>query len=243
MKFCVKGQDSGFQSVGAPILRLARLLGADDYPTGSSACRANQQTNDRGTGMRVLVLGPICHEEPTLNPAWQRRDANRQTPQVLRTQPSTFARAVNIEDEQHTGDAAAKPTQKPLHGRAYHAHMIEEQHRCRLIGGAPQTRSRAAPRGPLSRHSRKGALEGSGNVVQGLGHGRARACSVGNSPLDRGQEGRLAAADGSPQDKVFPSREPVSEILRDTAQTQRARGGEGFRRHWSTITDRGRLVE
>jgi hypothetical protein len=169
----------------------------------------------------------MCHQEPTLNPAWQRRDANGQTPQVLRAQPSTFAGAINIEDEQHTGDAAAKPTQKPLHGRVYQADMIEEQHRRRLIGGAPQTCSRDPSRNPLSRHSGKGALEGSGNVVQRLGYRRARACSVGKSPSDRRQEGRLAAADGSPQDKVFPSREPVAEMLRDTAHTQRAREGEG----------------
>ena len=241
MKFCVKGQDSGLQSVGTPIPRLARLLGAGDYPTGSSACRPNQPTDDRWSGMRVLVLGPMCHKEPTLNPAGQRRDADGQTPQVLRAQPSTFAGAVDIEDEQHAGYAAAKPTQKPFHGRVYHAHMIEEQHRRRSIGGAPQTRSRGAPRDPLSRHSRKGALEGLGNVVQGLGHRRARACSVGNAPSDRGQEGRLTAADGSPQDKVFPSREPVGEILRDTAHAQRTRDAEGFRRYRRTITDRGRL--
>jgi hypothetical protein len=240
MKFCVKGQDSGFQSVGAPILRLARLLGADDYPARSSACRPNQQTNDRRTGMRVFVPGPMCHQEHALNPAWQRRDANGQTPQVLRAQPSTFAWAVNIEDEQHTGNAAAKTAQKPLHGRVYLGDMIEEQHCWCSIGSAPQTRSREAPRDPSSRHCRKGALEGSGNVVQGLGERRDRACSVGNAPSDRGQEGRLTAADGSPQDKVFASREPVGEMLRDTAQTQRAREGERFR-HRSTITDRGRL--
>lgn len=241
MKFCVQGQDSGFQSVGAPVLRLARLLGADDYPTGSSACRPNQQTNDRWTGMRALVPGPMCRKEPTLNPAWQRGDANRQTSEVLRAQPSTFAGAINIEDEQHAGDAAAKPTQKPLHGRAYRADMIEEQHRRGLIGGTPQARSRDAPRDSLSRHPRKGALEGSGNVAQGLGRRLARACSVDKSPSDHRQEGRLTAADGSPQDKVLPSHEPVGEMLRDTAQTQRAREGEGFRRYRSSITDRDRL--
>lgn len=77
MKFCVKGQDSGLQSVGTPIPRLARLLGAGDYPTGSSACRPNQPTDDRWSGMRVLVLGPMCHKEPHAEPGWATQGCGR----------------------------------------------------------------------------------------------------------------------------------------------------------------------